>query len=164
VPVEGFESAYEVSDQGRVRSLLTGRTLRPSKRGRYHGVTLRRDGASHSVYIHHLVAAAFLGARPAGMDICHGPGGRFDNRAVNLRYDTHHANMRDSLLQGTHRSLTLTHCTRGHALTAENTYTLRSAAGDGGVKIRRRCRTCLKMKSARDYQVWKRRHRGVGIA
>ncbi len=71
--VVGFPS-YEVSDLGRVRRRKTGRILKafptcrskdPLKRvGRT--VDLSEDGIVESVTVHALVAAAFIGPRPAG--------------------------------------------------------------------------------------------------
>ena len=152
--VAGYEGAYEVSDLGRVRSLpggqRHGKVLKPGRLGRgYLCVSLCVNGVVHRVYIHHIVAAAFIGPRPEGMDVCHGPTGFTDNRAVNLRYDTRHANMRDSIADGTHQSVPQTHCIHGHKMTEDNTYYERRMSADGnGVKTRRRCRQCNR-KSAR---------------
>lgn len=149
-PVVGFEFGYAVSDAGRIRSLLSGRILRTSAKGKYQGCTLRRCGQSYSVYVHQVVAAAFLGEKPDGTEVCHGPGGKLDNRPANLRYDTHHANMRDTLQHGTHRSLELLRCSADHELTPENTYVLEYLSADGGTRVRRRCRICLRAKKKRD--------------
>lgn len=48
-----------------------------------------------TVKVHHLVLDAFHGERPAGMEGCHGPGGRQDNRSHVLRWDTHPENMKE---------------------------------------------------------------------
>jgi hypothetical protein len=57
--VIGF-SAYEVSDKGRVRSLLSGLILKPwLLRGRYGVVSLRRNGATYKRMPHRLAAQAF---------------------------------------------------------------------------------------------------------
>jgi hypothetical protein len=103
VPVAGFEGAYEVSDLGRVRSLdrvivvpgrcgrpcekhIRGRILKSAATGRgYLKVFL---GQGNGRYVHTLVAEAFHGQRPEGMEVCHGPGGMTDNRAVNLSWGT----------------------------------------------------------------------------
>ena len=152
--VAGYEGAYEVSDLGRVRSLpgghRHGKVLKLSCAGRgYLTVWLCVEGVSHRFYVHHLVAIAFIGPRPDGMYVCHGGPDFTDNRAVNLRYDTQHANMRDALVDGTHRSVTRTHCIHGHEMTEENTYYERRMSADGnGVKTRRRCRQCNR-KTAR---------------
>ena len=95
---------YEVSDQGRVRSLdhsvsvcpntgskrrsahsrqRKGKVLKPSLI-RYARVVI--DGKNVSV--HRLVAAAFIGPCPEGLIVCHGIGGSFDNSVENLSYGT----------------------------------------------------------------------------
>lgn len=96
---------YEVSDQGRVRSLdrviavranqsetkrrtshtkrLKGRILSPGV-GRYASVNV--DG--RQILVYRLVAEAFLGPCPDGWIVRHGPGGPLDNRLCNLSYGT----------------------------------------------------------------------------
>lgn len=103
-PVPGYEGQYEVSDYGRVRSIerwvaysngrgrrQPGRMLKlmPDGNG-YLRVTLA--GATRHVHI--LVLQAFAEPRPPGMDACHGPGGRLDNRwPENLRYGSRSQNL-----------------------------------------------------------------------
>jgi hypothetical protein len=114
-PVVGYEGLYEVSDQGRVRSLtrtihcadgrartFQGQLLDPwlSTHG-YKMVTLRKDGNSTKRSVHCLVASAFIGPRPAGLDVLHGESGKLDNRLCNLRYGTAAENMADKLRDGT---------------------------------------------------------------
>jgi hypothetical protein len=94
---------YKVSSEGRVKSL--DRTLADGRAA--GGVMLAPwlDGDSYptvtingeDVPVHVLVLEAFHGPRPYGMEGCHGPGGRQDNRAVVLRWDTHRENVRDTV-------------------------------------------------------------------
>lgn len=151
-PITGFEGRYEVSDLGQIRSLPSGRVLRGSKAGRgYPTVSLSLQGIVTRRYIHHVVAEAFIGPRPAGMDVCHNNGDISDPSAVNLRYDTRNGNMRDSLEHGSHRSVGRSQCDKGHALTPDNILHYQSRASDGGIKTRNRCRECHRIKSAREY-------------
>lgn len=117
--VPGFEGAYEVSDQGRVRSLsrvitcvsargrayqypVRGRTLRPGKASNgYLTVSLQRDGDRRSYLVQELVLLAFVGPRPKGCHICHNDGTRGNNWLTNLRYDTPAANSADADRHGT---------------------------------------------------------------
>lgn len=113
-PIPGFEG-YEVSDLGRVRSFRRhggrGRGLmetprikkvHPSAVG-YLCVTLQKpDGNRCSKYhVHALVAAAFLGPRPEGMQVAHADGDRGNARLVNLRYATPAENAEDKRKHGT---------------------------------------------------------------
>lgn len=116
LPVVGFEGLYEVSDRGRVKSLArtcltsSGGTRRvPAKLLSFvpHGygywqVKLCKDGIPSTCLVHSLVAAAFLGPRPEGLHVCHGPGGKQDNRPCNLRYGTPMENCADRRRDGTH--------------------------------------------------------------
>ena len=158
-PIEGYETRYQISTAGRVLSLPKGNVLKPRGSGRgYPAVSLSQHGVAKTRYVHQLVAEAFLGQRPEGMDICHRNGDITDPRLENLRYGTRHSNMRDSLAHGTHRSLLRTHCTKGHEMTEDNVYRMHYKSADGGPKYRDRCKTCMKVKSKRDYEVWKQRH------
>jgi hypothetical protein len=110
--VAGFEGLYEVSDQGRIKSLprATGRrspeyVLTPKLHDRrdvnrpYLDVHLRdADGRARTRKVHRLVAEAFLGPRPKGQVIRHGLGGPSDNRLVNLCYGTPAQNKADQAL------------------------------------------------------------------
>ncbi len=117
---------YEVSTQGRVRSLsritrrwhgrigrhqdvpVRGRVLTPtprySRRGRppsHAGVRLCEYGVSVEERVHHLVLVTFVGPCPDGMEGCHNDGNPLNNRLDNLRWDTHRANVADSKRHGT---------------------------------------------------------------
>lgn len=113
LPVVGWEGEYEVSNQGRIKTMAhvshDGRTI-PGRlrtlncmsgthsRRPYWQVQLFRGGRGAEVYrakVHRLVMEAFVGPVPNGMEICHINGNGFDNRLENLRYDTHRKNMAD---------------------------------------------------------------------
>jgi hypothetical protein len=134
LPIPGHEGHYEVSDHGSVRSLdrvivdknglkknLTGRTLKSIKqKSGYLAVSLPNGGSSRIWRVHQLVALSFIGTPPDGMETCHSNDVRTDNRAENLRYDTHSANARDHVRSGNHYETKRTHCPRRHVLTLPN--------------------------------------------
>lgn len=98
-PIPGFDGYYARED-GHIFS-TRGRKLRvlsQNHRKRYLVVTL----AKQTKGIHQLVALAFIGPRPAGMETCHNDGDPHNNHASNLRYDTHRANMLDAVQHGRH--------------------------------------------------------------
>lgn len=114
--IEGYEEFYQVSNLGRVRSLdrvvdsgkggtkrLKGRIIKQHRCGtnRYLMVMLSKMAEHRNCTVHKLVASAFLGACPEGMEVLHGVGGRFDNRLCNLRYGTRSENQLDRLRDGT---------------------------------------------------------------
>lgn len=60
-PVVGYEGLYEVSNTGLVRNVVKGRFLKPGfdKNG-YLKCVLSKDGKQKTIYIHRLVASAFI--------------------------------------------------------------------------------------------------------
>jgi hypothetical protein len=127
---------YEVSNLGRVRSHKgrAPRILRPCVNPHgYHNHTLFVAGSPIFTTAHVLVATAFIGPRPEGMEVCHNDGDPGHNALANLRYGTRSENARDMLLHGTCANALKTECPLGHPYNAENTYLWR---GD------RHCRIC----------------------
>lgn len=116
--VVGWEGYYEVSSQGRVRSVdrwitySTGavrlykgvlRKPQPDKDG-YLCCCLCKAGTSRTTWVHVLVATAFIGPKPATpgrWEACHNNGVRTDNRPDNLRWDTSKGNSADMVEHGT---------------------------------------------------------------
>lgn len=118
--VVGYEGIYEVSRDGKVRSLdremergskwggivvhrFKGRTLRGWKmNGDYRYVGLRsRDGKSmKTIGVHCLVLEAFVGPCPKGMECRHLDGNPSNNRLNNLAWGTPKENMADRKLHG----------------------------------------------------------------
>jgi hypothetical protein len=97
--IPGYEGYYQVSDCGRVRRLSgriknrhwTGRIIRPGYAGRercYAFVRLSQDGTARNWYVHDLVLLAFVGSKPAGLEVCHGAEGKSNNHLTNLSYGT----------------------------------------------------------------------------
>lgn len=100
--VPGHEGIYEVSSLGGVRSLKTGRTLRPFKHSAgYREVTLLRDGRQKRAKVHALVLTAFVGPRPVGFVCAHLNGNPEDNRLKNLTWATYAENQAHRRLHGT---------------------------------------------------------------
>lgn len=101
-PVVGFESSYEVSSLGCVRSFdrvvvrgngrpqfHCGRPIKPRRnRCGYYRVGLSKDGKQRRCSVHAIVAAAFIGPRPDGYDINHKDGVKRNNAVENLEYVT----------------------------------------------------------------------------
>ena len=118
--VPGFEGFYEVSDQGRFRSLDRVVHFADGRRRFYRGKPLRfklhasgyyyvslskgrgQDGKKRRWFIAHvMVAAAFLGPCPEGMETCHKDGIPTNIATDNLRYDTRSGNHADKMIHGT---------------------------------------------------------------
>lgn len=95
-PVVGYEGLYEVSDLGRVKSLVEnhGRSreliLKPvKKKSGYLYVTLCKNGVKKFHRVHRLVAFAFVEGRDLFKnEINHLNEDKSDNRAINLEWVT----------------------------------------------------------------------------
>lgn len=126
-PVVGYEGLYEVSNLGRVHGLPrknvpNGHMMRAARNSRgYYTLSLSVEGVKRSHTLHSLVAAAFLGPRPDGLDVLHGDGNPANNAASNLRYGTVSENNYDSVAHGRHINARKTHCNWGHPFDEENT-------------------------------------------
>lgn len=111
---------YMVSNQGRVRSIarnavrtypsgksvnqpISEKILSPATNpvSGYQHVVLRKEGKSHSVYVHFLVARTFVDGYASGLEVCHNDGKRSNNLASNLRWDTRQGNLTDTIRHGT---------------------------------------------------------------
>lgn len=158
-PVVGYEGYYEVSDRGRVRSVdriiickggqvrkLRGKIMSLQSKGDFGHlqVILQRCGEYRHWAVHQLVAVAFIGECPEGMETCHNNGIASDNRAENLRYGTKSENALDQVRHGVHNNARKTHCKRGHEFTPENTKII----SDRGW---RKCVTCSKQAGRERY-------------
>lgn len=152
--VAGYEGIYQVSSQGRVRSLdrvSCGRRLRgvlmvgSSDHAGYRQVHLAKGGRGNSATrkVHFLVCEAFHGPRPPGQVTRHLDGDKLNNRASNLAWGTPSENSLDSVRHGTHPQASRTKCPDGHPYDEANAYVGR----DG----RRRCRTCISTRSQARY-------------
>jgi hypothetical protein len=112
--IEGYEGFYEVSDQGRVRSLdrtiVNGRGISRRYRGcilkampntnGYPTVFLSKGSHKDTRRIHQLVAVAFVGPIPQGHEVCHRDDVKTHNVPTNLVYQTHSKNMEDRCENG----------------------------------------------------------------
>lgn len=101
--VVGYDGRYEVNDEGQVRRTSDGYVLRPhTVVGGYLRVTLS-GGSQRNVLVHCLIAAAFLGPRPEGMEVDHVDGNTYNNKVSNLRYLTPSDNVRAAFASGRRR-------------------------------------------------------------
>lgn len=112
--VVGYESFYEVSDMGRVRSLprldrlgrpRVGRMLScyiDEKGSGYRCVNLSKDGVAKKTTVHTIVLEAFVGPRPSpSHEGCHGDGVRHNPALGNLSWGTPQKNWEDKWRHGT---------------------------------------------------------------
>lgn len=113
-PITGRGGDYRISSHGRVLNAKTGKVLKPfnGDRAGHLAVTLPNG----RVYVHTLVAEAFIGERPQGMEVCHGDNDPSNNHVDNLRWDTRSNNVLD-LRENRSK------CRHGHPWVPSNIYT-----------------------------------------
>lgn len=106
-----YKDFYKVSDEGNTKSLdritRDGRHLKGCHLKQVIGsngyltICLSCGGHHRTVCVHKLVCETFIGPRPVGYEVCHGVGGKLDNRLENLRYGTGSENSFDQYRDGT---------------------------------------------------------------
>jgi hypothetical protein len=119
--IVGYEGLYEVSDQGRVRSVdrvvhrrgsyrnrecvqrTRGRLLRPGTDDKgYRYVNLHKENKARTIFVHTLVLEAFVGPPPSPQHVCrHGDNIPGNNKSKNLCWGTQKENNNDKLKHGT---------------------------------------------------------------
>lgn len=104
-----YEGVYEVSNLGRVRRVPASRLYpaghvlyqHPAGKGHnYRTVTLCGGGKVSTIYVHRLVAEAFIGPLPEGAEVNHKRGTAAGNAATNLEIVTPLGNMRHARESG----------------------------------------------------------------
>jgi hypothetical protein len=97
--------AYEVSDDGRVRNIITGHLLsvKPHVRDGYMHVKLRKNGKIDGRSVHRLVCEAFHGKATRGKNnAAHRDGDKKNNHPKNVRWASKKENEADKVLHGRH--------------------------------------------------------------
>ena len=107
-PIVGFEGRYEVSNHGRVKSLLrcrgtTERILKPFTNNQvgHLSVRLYARRERRGSLVHRLVLTAFVGPCPSGTECRHLDGNPTNNHVGNLCWGTRTENMADNIRHGT---------------------------------------------------------------
>lgn len=110
--VIGYEDIYEVSNFGNVRSLprmdsngheWKGKTLKQAKSGKnkpYLKVNLCKEGTQKVVYVHRIVAQAFLPNPENKYDVNHIDGDKLNNKLENLEWVTRKENIKHACDNG----------------------------------------------------------------
>lgn len=150
--VEGFADCYEVSDAGEVRTCISHTKLYQFPQRGWPRVYLWYEGKRKAMYVHRLVAIAFIGPCPEGQQCRHLNGIRSDNRAINLAWGDGFDQRADDRRNGVKNGVApQTHCKNGHEFTKENTLLDKQ-----GYK---NCRTCRKEY----HKVWYQNQRAYAM-
>lgn len=114
--IEGFNGDYLISNLGRVKSLKNNKEsiLKPFKSGGgYYKVALSKNKMSKTLYIHRLVAKAFIQNPENKPEINHIDGCKTNNQVTNLEWITHKQNIQHAynagLMENTRKSVIKAH-------------------------------------------------------
>lgn len=97
--IEGYKGLYQVSNTGLVKSLITNKILKPSKR-RYSSVVLCKDNKKKYPNIHRLVAKAFIDNPNNFPIVMHLDNNGHNNCVTNLKWGTHSDNNKQAYIDG----------------------------------------------------------------
>lgn len=98
--IAGYEKLYQVSNLGNIKSIAKNIVLATQDNGKgYRNVMLYKDGQAKRVYVHRLVAKAFL---PGGQakHVNHIDGNKANNKSDNLEWVTMSENMQHAYANG----------------------------------------------------------------
>ena len=98
IVIDDEEYNYSISNEGNVRNDKTGRILKKQKdKNGYELVNLYKNGKMKTVYVHRLVAEAFIPNTDNKPCIDHINCVRDENRVENLKWCTHKENINNPL-------------------------------------------------------------------
>jgi hypothetical protein len=158
LPVVGWETGYEVSSYGRVRSITRQIVHKNGRTHTYQGKILQPTIHPKGGYLlynltqprrtvtgHVLFMRTFVGLPLPGVEVRHLDGNLSNNHWTNLAYGTRLDNMADQRKHGTHGNTVKIKCPFDHLLVAPNLMPYFVA------KNQRNCLACGRARSAIGY-------------
>ncbi len=107
--IPSFEGFYEASNTGQIKRLKHGKGSRGEHvmqsqidRNGYRQIQLYRDGIKHCLHVAPLVASAFFGPCPQGLEVNHIDGDKTNNCIENLEYVTRSENQKHAYAHRLH--------------------------------------------------------------
>jgi hypothetical protein len=98
--IKGYESLYQVSNNGKVRNKQTGKILKAGISGGYYMVALSKNNQAHSYTVHKLVMENFNREPYENEVINHIDSNKLNNNIDNLEYVTQKENVRKAWESG----------------------------------------------------------------
>ena len=92
---------YKISSDGRIKSLKTGKIMKPSlSNAGYLMIKLFKNGKHHNKAIHRLVAETFCDGYAPGLEVNHLDGNKINNSYDILKWCSHSENTRHAIENG----------------------------------------------------------------
>lgn len=93
--IRGYEGYYQVSDEGKVRRVLSGGRTREVKNrdGLYYTVSLSKNGEPRTYAVHRLVAEMFIPRPVWDVEVNHKDGNKHNNNVENLEWVSQKENL-----------------------------------------------------------------------
>lgn len=98
--IRGYESLYQVSNNGKVRNKQTGKNLKAGISGGYYRVVLSKNSQAHSYTVHKLVMENHNRSPREDEVINHIDSNKLNNNIDNLEYVTQKENVRKAWKSG----------------------------------------------------------------
>ena len=96
--IKGFEGLYAISNKGNVKSLKSGKILKPYDNDGYYRITLNKGGKSKRFLVHVLVVIHFIGDKPfKNAQINHKDLNKHNNCVTNLEWVTPSDNVKHAI-------------------------------------------------------------------
>lgn len=93
VPIKGYEGLYEVSKNGIIKNLSTGKIIGNTSGNSYSSVSLNKNGVIITRGVHRIVAEAFVPNLENKPCVNHIDGNKSNNKYTNLEWVTHRENI-----------------------------------------------------------------------
>lgn len=163
MPIDGF-SNYMACGEGYLINRSTGKELRgcKTKSGYLHTSIISDSGPSKFVYIHRVIAEAFLPKQKSGhLEVNHKDGDKTNNNVKNLEWVTSRENKIHAVSTGLRkvRRVSATHMETGEKLYFEST---RKAAEHFGISASHICMCCKGRRPYANGYFWKYEQEGSG--
>ena len=91
--IKGYEGLYQISNFGNVKRIQSNKYIKPHNEKGYIRVALCKNNKVKHLYLHRLIATAFIPNPENKSDVNHKDGNKMNNKINNLEWTTRKENM-----------------------------------------------------------------------